>query len=60
HSSDELAQKYPSAFTACVITRAQSKKDGGVSLFDSFLCADQEAEGSLADESHVSDQGNEV
>ncbi|XP_048035833.1 uncharacterized protein LOC125261281 [Megalobrama amblycephala] len=60
HSSDDLAQKYPSAFTACVITRAQSKKDGGVSLFDSFLCADQEAEGSLADESHVSDQGNEV
>ncbi len=36
HSSDELSQKYPNAFTACVITRAQSKKDNEVHALDTF------------------------
>ncbi len=59
HSSDELSQKYPNAFTACVITRAQSKKDE-VSLSDSFLCVDQDAEEGPENKSHVSDQVSEV
>lgn len=60
HSSDELPKKYPNAFIACVITHAQSKKDSEVSLFDSFLCIDQEAEERSEDKSHVSDQENRV
>ncbi len=60
HSSDELSQKYPNAFTACVITRAQSKKDNEVSLSDSFLCVDQDAEEGPENKSHVSDQVSEV
>lgn len=60
HSTDELSQKYPNAFTACVITRAQSKKDSEVSLSDSFICVDQEAEERHEGNSQVSDEGNEV
>lgn len=60
HSTDELSQKYPNAFTACVITRAQSKKDSEVSLSDSFICVDQEAEEKHEGNSQVSDEGNEV
>ncbi len=60
HSSDELSQKYPNAFTACVITRAQSKKDNEVSLSDSFLCVDQDAEEGPENKSYVSDQVSEV
>lgn len=54
----ELSQKYPNAFTACVITPAQ--KDNEVSLSDSFLCVDQEAEERPEDKSHISDQVSEV
>ncbi len=55
-----MSQKYPNAFTACVITRAQSKKDNEVSLSDSFLCVDQDAEEGPENKSHVSDQVSEV
>lgn len=40
----ELYQKYPSAFPACVVTRAQSKKGNDISLSDSFLCTDETTE----------------
>ncbi len=40
--TDELFQKYPSAFPACAVTRAQAKKDNDLSLVDSFLCTDGE------------------
>ncbi|KAL1270899.1 hypothetical protein QQF64_029915 [Cirrhinus molitorella] len=52
--------KYPNAFTACVITRAKLKKANEVSLSDSFLCIDQEAEERLEDKSYGSDQVGEV
>ncbi len=42
--TDELFQKYPSAFPACAVTRAQAKKDNDLSLVDSFLSTDGEPE----------------
>ncbi len=55
-----MSQTYPNAFTACITTRAQSKKDDEVSLSDSILCVDQEAEERPEEKSHVSDQMSEV
>lgn len=60
YSTDELSRRYPNAFTACVITRAQSKKTNEVSLSDSFLCVDQEAEEGPEVKSCISDQVSEV
>lgn len=37
---DELFQKYPNAFPACVVTRAQAKEHNDIFLSDTFLCAD--------------------
>lgn len=60
YSSDELSQRYPNAFTACVITRAQLKKCNEVSLSDSFLGVDQKAEEGPENKSDFSDQVSEV
>lgn len=40
--SDELTQKFPEVFPACVLTRAQTKKMGTeFTLDDTFMCADK-------------------
>ncbi|KAL1246553.1 hypothetical protein QQF64_034598 [Cirrhinus molitorella] len=58
--TDELFQKYPSAFPACAVTRAQAKKGENISLSDSFLCADGTFEEVAETKSGGTDEGREL
>lgn len=44
HNTDDLSQKYLSAFPVCVVIQGQSKRGNDVSLSDYFLCTAEEAE----------------